>query len=71
MENTTVVEEEVSDLLDANDRCDKCGAQAFVLVMFEGDTSLMFCSHHWNESKEKLTEVAIDVIDETQKLLRR
>lgn len=71
MENTTVEEEQSLEMLNANDRCDKCGSQAYVLVIFEGDTSLTFCSHHWNENSEKLSQVAIDVIDETSKLLRR
>jgi hypothetical protein len=64
------VDEEI-DLLTANDRCDKCGAQAYVLVLFEDDMALTFCSHHWNENSAKLLEVAVDIVDETDKLSRR
>jgi hypothetical protein len=34
--------------LNALDRCDKCGAQAYVWI--KGDSGeLLFCSHHYNK----------------------
>lgn len=42
------------DLL-ATDRCDRCGAQAFVLVVIEG-TDLLFCAHHYREHAPKLDQ---------------
>ncbi len=64
-ENTTPVEEAVS--LTAADRCDLCGAQAFIrVVLATGD--LVFCGHHGAENKEKLSPIAISWQDETSKL---
>jgi hypothetical protein len=38
--------EEVKKVLKISDRCDKCGAQAFVLATgVSGE--LMFCGHHY------------------------
>jgi hypothetical protein len=45
------------------DRCDQCGAQAFVIVkLLSGE--LMFCGHHYNKHKDKLNNEAYEVIDE-------
>jgi hypothetical protein len=45
------------------DRCDQCGAQAFVLVkLLTGE--LMFCGHHYNKHKEKLNNQAYEIVDE-------
>lgn len=64
-ENTTPAEEIVS--LTAADRCDLCGAQAFIrVVLATGD--LVFCGHHGSENKEKLSPIAISWQDETSKL---
>jgi hypothetical protein len=71
MTNIAPAVEEDMDILTANDRCDKCGSQAYVLVIFPEDKALMFCSHHWNENSAKLLEVAVDIIDETDKLSRK
>ena len=54
--------------LSATDRCDRCGAQAYVRVVLDGGSDLLFCSHHWNEHENKLRPVAREVIDETHRL---
>jgi hypothetical protein len=54
--------------LSAIDRCDRCGAQAYVRVELAGDADLMFCAHHAREHEDKLREVAISIHDETGKL---
>lgn len=56
--------------LNASDRCDVCGAQAYIRVAL-ATGELMFCSHHGNEKKAKLEPIAISWTDETQKLLAR
>ena len=62
----TMVQEK-SDTLNANDRCDACGAQAFVWVNgVSGD--LLFCRHHWMKHEDKLREYAFEIIDETWKI---
>lgn len=45
------------------DRCDSCGAEAFVWVNgVSGD--LLFCAHHFNKWEDKIREFAFEVIDE-------
>jgi hypothetical protein len=43
-----MITEEKARTLNALDRCDKCGAQAYVWI--KGDSGeLLFCSHHYNK----------------------
>lgn len=52
------------------DRCDSCGAQAFVRVTLTSG-ELLFCAHHAAEAKSRLETVAITWHDESEKLLNR
>jgi len=54
--------------LSAADRCDRCGAQAYLRVELQSGGELLFCAHHAREHGEKLREIAVQVIDETDKL---
>lgn len=54
--------------LTAVDRCDRCGAQAYLRVQLRGGGELLFCAHHAREHGDKLREVAEHVQDETEKL---
>ena len=54
--------------LTAGDRCDRCGAQAYLRVHLPSGGELLFCAHHAREHGEKLREVAATVHDETHKL---
>lgn len=54
--------------LTAVDRCDRCGAQAYLRVFLRSGGELMFCAHHANAHREKLVEVASRIQDETSKL---
>lgn len=56
-----------SNTLTALDRCDSCGAQAFVYTELKSGY-LLFCSHHWNQYRENLEPNLRSVIDETYKL---
>ncbi len=48
--------------LVVQDRCDRCGAQAyFRAVLIAGD--LLFCAHHGREYSAKLSETAVLVED--------
>jgi hypothetical protein len=59
-EEAPVIEERQ---LKVADRCDQCGAQAFVLVkLITGE--LVFCGHHYNKHKEKLNNQAYEIVDE-------
>ena len=54
--------------LSAIDRCDRCGAQAYVRVELAGGAELLFCAHHARQHEDKLREVAITIHDETDRL---
>jgi hypothetical protein len=70
--NETINEQKIW-LLDANDRCDNCGAQAYVRVKgASGD--LMFCSHDYeaimNSPKgySSMMSFMLEVLDERERL---
>ncbi len=54
--------------LTAVDRCDRCGAQAYVRVTLDSGSDLLFCSHHWHENETRLREIAASIHDETTRL---
>ena len=54
--------------LTNTDRCDRCGAQAYIRVVLAGGGDLLFCGHHGREHEESLRRVAVDFRDETAKL---
>jgi hypothetical protein len=54
--------------LTAADRCDRCGAQAYLRVELQSGGELLFCAHHAREHGDKLKEIAATVVDETHKL---
>lgn len=66
-EVTTAV---ASTPLTAADRCDRCGAQAYLRVELQSGGELLFCAHHAREHGDKLKEIAVNVIDETHKLTK-
>ncbi|GAB7003835.1 hypothetical protein JCM18899A_13070 [Nocardioides sp. AN3] len=57
-----------SSQLTAADRCDRCGAQAYLRVELQSGGELLFCAHHAREHGDKLKEIAVNVVDETHKL---
>ena len=64
-----LIEEAVenTDTLNATDRCDSCGSQAYVWVNgVNGD--LLFCGHHFAKNEVKLRAYAFEIIDERHKL---
>ena len=54
--------------LTTADRCDRCGAQAYLRVELQSGGELLFCAHHAREHGDKLKEIAANVTDETHKL---
>lgn len=40
---------------NAQERCDRCGAQALARASHEGLSDLLFCKHHVNEQRDGLT----------------
>lgn len=55
-------------MLSSLDRCDRCGAQAYVRVTLGGGGELMFCAHHARQHEEKLREMSANIHDETERL---
>lgn len=54
--------------LTAADRCDRCGAQAYIRVVLNQGTDLLFCAHHGRQYELKLREIASEFHDETERL---
>jgi hypothetical protein len=54
--------------LTAADRCDRCGAQAYVRVTLNGGAELLFCAHHGRVHADALRRVATEVQDESDRL---
>ena len=54
--------------LTANDRCDRCGAQAYIRVTLASGGELLFCAHHGRAHESKLREVSVDWQDDTATL---
>jgi hypothetical protein len=54
--------------LTAIDRCDRCGAQAYVRVVLPGGGDLLFCRHHARAHSSKLDEIAVEIHDESDTL---
>ncbi|WP_182561324.1 DUF7455 domain-containing protein [Microlunatus kandeliicorticis] len=67
MVSTTVIE---GAALNAADRCDRCGAQAYMRVTLSGGGELLFCAHHGKEHADRLKQVALKIQDETDRLAR-
>jgi hypothetical protein len=62
-------------ILNANDRCDKCEAQALVRVKgLSGQ--LTFCNHHYEkimnnpDSYNKMMAFLVEILDERDKLIK-
>lgn len=53
--------------LTAADRCDGCGARAWVRAVV-GGTELLFCAHHGTKSMAALLDVA-DVVQDDRALV--
>ena len=53
--------------LTASDRCDSCGAAAYVRAVVAG-SELHFCAHHARKHEEKLKAISSTWHDETERL---
>ena len=57
----------LTEKLTAADRCDRCGARAYVRVVLASG-ELLFCAHHGRAHSDKLKQVALKIQDETSRL---
>ena len=60
--STTAIED-----LTTADRCDRCGAQAYLRVTMNAG-ELLFCAHHAKAHSDRLKQVALNIQDQTDKL---
>jgi len=61
-------EKAAAGLLTALDRCDRCGARAYVRVLLSGGLELLFCAHHKRQHASALAKIAVEIQDETSRL---
>ncbi len=54
--------------LTAADRCDRCGAQAYVRASLVSGGELLFCVHHANEHRPALEAAGAVFYDESDRL---
>lgn len=54
--------------LTAVDRCDRCGAQAYVRAVLAGGGDLLFCAHHGRRFSGALRSGGADIYDESDRL---
>ena len=66
--DVTAVLTPTAEPLSALDRCDRCGAQAYLRVTLNSGGELLFCAHHGKKYEESLRPIAADIHDETDKL---
>ena len=50
----TVLETTPTATLSRQDRCDRCGARAYVKATLGDDLELLFCGHHFRDHEIKL-----------------
>ncbi|MDQ1598566.1 MAG: hypothetical protein QOD68_40 [Actinomycetota bacterium] len=54
--------------LTADDRCDRCGAQAYIRVTLAGGGELLFCAHHGHAHEDKLRQMSLEFQDDSSRL---
>lgn len=58
----------IASQLTIADRCDRCGAQAYVRATMESGFDLLLCAHHFHENESRLREIAVSIQDESDRL---
>ena len=56
--------------MNAMNRCDRCGAQAYIRVLLHSGQDLLFCAHHYRQHAPALAKVAAGIQNETERLVR-
>ena len=54
--------------LRATDRCDRCGAQAYIRAMLADGGELLFCAHHGRKHVDALKSRGAAIVDESNRL---
>lgn len=61
-------ESATKDELTASDRCDSCGAQAYMRATLPNGGQLLFCGHHGRKNHDKLLSLGALWLDESSRL---
>jgi hypothetical protein len=54
--------------LTATDRCDRCGAQAYIRATLASGSELLFCAHHAREYETGLRAIEAEIYNEADRL---
>lgn len=54
----------------ALEQCDLCTSQSYFMMVLESG-NLFFCNHHFKKNEAVIFEKALDIVDESELLLRR
>lgn len=54
--------------LTRQDRCDRCGAQAYVRAVLPGVGALLFCGHHFRAHELALLAAGAEIVDERHRI---
>ena len=65
-----MADEDLAGALTVMDRCDRCGAQAYVRALLPNGLESLFCAHHSRQHSSALTKIAVDIHDETDRPAR-
>ena len=57
-------------VLSVADRCDRCGARAYVRALLPNGFELLLCAHHNRQHSSALAKIALSIHDETGRLVR-
>ena len=61
-------------ILTPADRCDRCGAQAYVLLSVfvpeSGDRELLLCAHHYRQHERQLVHSGVRVLLDRRRQLQ-
>lgn len=57
-----------SPALTAADRCDRCGARAYIRVLLPAGGELLFCAHHGRAHQDALRAADADIQDQSDAL---
>jgi hypothetical protein len=57
-----------AEMLTVVDRCDRCGARAYVRVLLPSRLELLFCAHHSRQHASALKKIAVEIRDESHRL---
>ncbi len=59
---------EAQTILTALDRCDRCGAQAYVRAVLSSGGVLLFCNHHARQVEDSLRPQTAEWVDESDRI---